>query len=171
MAHFLIRLGLSIMQNWMTRHKICSSLIHTPLVGIKQSHLLNLNSQIACFIHKIEWIQLLKKPKNIADWCHTLKEFNDYLSASAIDLKKFQDLYGIPYFDLTNQEEELKSGSTKIEFKYTLSDNPGNPFSFLCSYSSWRINQCWGHERFSELKLLDIFNLNMFHDYWKLCNV
>ena len=130
MAHFLIRLGLSIMQNWMTRHKICSSLIHTPLVGIKQSHLLNLNSQIACFIHKIEWIQLLKKPKNIAHWCHTLKEFNDYLSASAIDLKKFQDLYGIPYFDLTNQEEELKSGSTKIEFKYTLSDNPGNPFSF-----------------------------------------
>ena len=122
--------GLSIMQNWMTRHKICSFLIHTPLVGIKQSHLLNLNSQIACFIHKKEWIQLLKKPKNIAHWCHTLKEFNDYLSASAIDLKKFQDLYGIPYFDLTNQEEELKSESTKIEFKYTLSDNPSNPFSF-----------------------------------------
>ena len=117
-------------QNLMTRHKICSFLIHTPLVGIEKSHLLNLNSQIACFIRKKEWIQLLKKPKNIAHWCHTLEEFNDYLSASTIDLKKFQDLYGIPYFDLTNQDEELQSGSTKIEFKYTLSDNPGNPFSF-----------------------------------------
>ena len=28
------------------------------------------------------------------------------------------------YFDLTNQEMELKSGSTKIELRYTLSGNP-----------------------------------------------
>ena len=53
-----------------------------------------------------------------------VKAFNDYLSGPTIDLKSFQDLYGILYFDLTNQAEELKSGSTKLELKYTLSGNP-----------------------------------------------
>lgn len=36
------------------------------------------------------------------------KGFNGYLSGPTISLRSFQDLYGILYFDLTNQEEELK---------------------------------------------------------------
>ena len=52
------------------------------------------------------------------------KGFNSYFTSPTIDLKSFKDLYGILYFDLTNQEMELKSGSTKIELRYTLSGNP-----------------------------------------------
>ena len=33
------------------------------------------------------------------------------------------------YFYLTNQEMELKSGSTKIELRYTLSGNPNAAYS------------------------------------------
>ena len=33
------------------------------------------------------------------------------------------------YFDLTNQEKELKSGSSKIELRYTLSGNPNAAYS------------------------------------------
>ena len=48
-----------------------------------------------------------------------VKGFNDYLSGPSIDLKSFQNLYGLLYFDLlTHQEEELKSGYTKLELKY-----------------------------------------------------
>lgn len=36
------------------------------------------------------------------------KGFNDNLSGPTIILRSFQDVYGILYFDLTNQEEELK---------------------------------------------------------------
>ena len=52
------------------------------------------------------------------------KGFNSYFTSPTIDLKSFVDLYGMLYFDLTNQEKELKSGSTKIELRYTLSGNP-----------------------------------------------
>ena len=33
-------------------------------------------------------------------------------------------LYGILYFDFTNQEKGWRTGSTKLEFKYLLSGNP-----------------------------------------------
>ena len=52
------------------------------------------------------------------------KAFNDYLSGQFIDLKSFQELYGILYFDLRHQEEELKSRATKLELKFSLSGTP-----------------------------------------------
>ena len=52
------------------------------------------------------------------------KDFNTYYTSPTISLKSFKDLYGLIYFDLRNQEEEIKSGSTKIQFIYQLSGNP-----------------------------------------------
>ncbi|KAL9954669.1 hypothetical protein ACROYT_G042234 [Oculina patagonica] len=57
------------------------------------------------------------------------KDFNAYYTSPTITLKSFQELYGLIYFDLRNQEEEIKSGSTKIEFRYNLSGNPNANYS------------------------------------------
>ena len=48
------------------------------------------------------------------------RDFND-LTRLTIDIDLFQNPFGVLYFDLRNQKEELKSGSTKLELKYTLS--------------------------------------------------
>ena len=58
-----------------------------------------------------------------------VKGFNYYLSGPTIDLRSFQNLYGLLYFDLTRQEEEPKSGTTKLELKYTLSGNTNAEYS------------------------------------------
>ena len=57
------------------------------------------------------------------------KDFNAYYTSPTITLKSFQLLYGLIYFDLRNQEEEIKSGSTKIQFSYNLSGNPNANYS------------------------------------------
>ncbi|KAL9968942.1 hypothetical protein ACROYT_G021094 [Oculina patagonica] len=57
------------------------------------------------------------------------KDFNAYYTSPTITLKSFQELYGLIYFDLRNQEEEIKSGSTKIQFIYNLSGNPNANYS------------------------------------------
>ena len=57
------------------------------------------------------------------------KKFNAHFTSPLISLKDFQSLYGILYFDLTNQEMELKSGSTKFELRYSLSDTPNAPYN------------------------------------------
>ena len=57
------------------------------------------------------------------------KEFNAHFTSPLISLKDFQSLYGILYFDLTNQEMELKSGSTKIELRYSLNDTPNAAYN------------------------------------------
>lgn len=38
-------------------------------------------------------------------------------------------LYGILYFDFTNQEKGWRTGSTKLEFKYLLSGNPNATYN------------------------------------------
>ncbi|KAL9969366.1 hypothetical protein ACROYT_G021574 [Oculina patagonica] len=57
------------------------------------------------------------------------KDFNAYYTSPTITLKSFKELYGLIYFDLRNQEEEIKSGSTKIQFIYNLSGNPNANYS------------------------------------------
>ena len=52
------------------------------------------------------------------------KQFNFFFTSPTITLKTFQELYGILYFDLTAQETEVKSGSVKIQLKYSLKANP-----------------------------------------------
>lgn len=50
--------------------------------------------------------------------------FVSHVTSPSIDMDTFKDLYGLIYFNLTNQEEEMKTGSTKIDFRYTLSNTP-----------------------------------------------
>ncbi|KAL9975788.1 hypothetical protein ACROYT_G012984 [Oculina patagonica] len=57
------------------------------------------------------------------------KDFNAYYTSPTITLESFKELYGLIYFDLRNQEEEIKSGSTKIQFSYKLSGNPNANYS------------------------------------------
>ena len=52
------------------------------------------------------------------------KQLNYHLSGSLIDKTTFRNLYGLLYFDLTNQNEMMKSGSTKLEFRYQLDSAP-----------------------------------------------
>lgn len=56
------------------------------------------------------------------------KQFNSYFTAPIIDVESFKNLYGILYFDLTNQESSMKNSETKIEFRYTLNDAPNAEF-------------------------------------------
>ncbi|PFX29617.1 Pulmonary surfactant-associated protein D [Stylophora pistillata] len=48
---------------------------------------------------------------------------NNLLLGPAIDLKQFQDLYGILYFDLTKQTPELLTRTTGLEFEYSLNNS------------------------------------------------
>lgn len=67
--------------------------------------------------------------KAYRDLIEYTKGFNDHLSGPTIDLKSFQNLYGILYFDLTHQEEELKEGDTKLELSYQLNGGPDADYS------------------------------------------
>ena len=62
--------------------------------------------------------------RTLTDLLEYNKASDDYLTSPTINLKSFQELYGILYFDLRHQEEELKSGSTKLELKFQLSGVP-----------------------------------------------
>ena len=53
-----------------------------------------------------------------------VKFLSNNLFASTIDLKKFQDLYGIFHFDLTRKEEDIQKFTTGLDFEYSLNDTP-----------------------------------------------
>lgn len=61
------------------------------------------------------WSDLLEYGKFVGN-------FNMF--GSAIDLKRFQDLYGIFYFDLTRKEEDIQKFTTGLNFEYSLNDTP-----------------------------------------------
>ena len=50
--------------------------------------------------------------------------YNDVLSGPIIDRAKFQKLFGILYFDLRNQREDVKDSVVALTFKYQLTGNP-----------------------------------------------
>lgn len=66
----------------------------------------------------------MEPDKEVVGAYHTLmrysRQFNDILSRPSIDVNYFKKFCGILYFNLTNQEEELEAGSTKLEFKLLL---------------------------------------------------
>ena len=52
---------------------------------------------------------------------------NDFLTGSIINRANFRNLFGILYFDLRNQDEDIKNGAVSLNFKYELNgDNPTN---------------------------------------------
>ena len=53
-----------------------------------------------------------------------VKFVGNNLFGSTIDLKRFQDLYGILYFDLTRKEEDIQKFTTGLNFEYSLNETP-----------------------------------------------
>ena len=46
--------------------------------------------------------------------------YNDFLSGSLIDRANCQNLFGIIYFDLRDQEEDTKNSLVSLTFRYEL---------------------------------------------------
>ena len=54
--------------------------------------------------------------------------YNDFLSGPLIDRANFRNLFGLIYFDLRNQEEDVKDSVVSLTFRYEL--NGGNPGAY-----------------------------------------
>ena len=53
--------------------------------------------------------------------------YNDFLTGPLIDRLNFRQLFGLIYFDLRNQEEDVKDSVVSLTFRYELNgDNPTN---------------------------------------------
>lgn len=60
------------------------------------------------------------------------KLFNDLLTGSQLTIDNFGNVYGLLYFDLRNQQTELKSATTKLSFRYTLNGAPNADYLLYC---------------------------------------
>ena len=54
---------------------------------------------------------------------------NDYSGDTLINRANFINIFPFVYFDLTKQPTDIKDGSTKLTFKYTLSDTTATNYS------------------------------------------
>ena len=54
--------------------------------------------------------------------------YNDFLSGPLIDRANFRNLFGMIYFDLRNQEEDVKDSVVSLTFRYEL--NGANPTNY-----------------------------------------
>ena len=68
--------------------------------------------------------------------------YNDFLSGPLIDRANFRNLFGMIYFDLRNQEEDVKDSVVSLTFRYEL--NGGNA-------TGYTLNALVLHEREIEL--------------------
>ena len=50
--------------------------------------------------------------------------YNDFLSGSIIDRTNFKNLFGVLYFDLRNQSEDIKDSVVALTLRYQLTGNP-----------------------------------------------
>ena len=55
--------------------------------------------------------------------------YNDFLSGSLIDRTNFRNLFGLLYFDLRNQEDDLKDSVVSLTFRYQLTGNPAGNYT------------------------------------------
>ena len=51
--------------------------------------------------------------------------YNDVLSGPIIDRTNFRNLFGLLYFDLRNQRDDVKDSVVSLTFRYQLTGNPG----------------------------------------------
>ena len=68
--------------------------------------------------------------------------YNDFLSGLIINRENFDKLFGMIYFDLRNQEEDVKDSVVSLTFRYELNGAPG---------AGYTINALVLHEREIEL--------------------
>ena len=55
--------------------------------------------------------------------------YNDFLSGSIIDRTNFKNLFGILYFDLKNQEDDVKDSVVSLTFRYQLTGAPAGNYT------------------------------------------
>ena len=55
--------------------------------------------------------------------------YNDYLSGSLIDPDNFNKTFGVLYFDLRNQEEDLKDSVFALTFRYQMNGVPAGNYT------------------------------------------
>ena len=55
--------------------------------------------------------------------------YNDFLSGSIIDRTNFKNLFGLLYFDLKNQEDDVKDSVVSLTFRYQLTGNPAGNYT------------------------------------------
>ena len=55
--------------------------------------------------------------------------YNDFLSGSIIDRTNFRNLFGLLYFDLRNQEDDVKDSVVSLTFRYQLTGNPAGNYT------------------------------------------
>ena len=54
--------------------------------------------------------------------------YNDFLSGSIIDRTNFKNLFGLLYFDLRNQEADVKDSDVSLTFRYQLTGAPAGNY-------------------------------------------
>ena len=55
--------------------------------------------------------------------------YNDVLSGPIIDRTNFKNLFGLLYFDLRNQEDDVKESAVSLTFRYQLTGNPAGNYT------------------------------------------
>ena len=55
--------------------------------------------------------------------------YNDFLSGSIIDRTNFRNLFGLLYFDLRNQEDDVKDSVVSLTFRFQLTGNPAGNYT------------------------------------------
>ena len=55
--------------------------------------------------------------------------YNDVLSGPIIDRTNFKNLFGLLYFDLRNQGDDVKDSVVSLTFRYQLTDNPAGDYT------------------------------------------
>ena len=55
--------------------------------------------------------------------------YNDVLSGPIIDRTNFRNLFGILYFDLRNQSDDIKDSVVSLNFRYQLTGNPAGNYT------------------------------------------
>ena len=55
--------------------------------------------------------------------------YNDVLSGPVIDRTNFKNLFGVLYFDLRNQSEDIKDSVVALTFRYQLTGNPAGNYT------------------------------------------
>ena len=70
--------------------------------------------------------------------------YNDFPSGSIIDRTNFRNLFGLLYFDLRNQEDDVNDYVVSLTFRYQLTGNPA---------ANYTLNALVLHEKEIELTL------------------
>ena len=55
--------------------------------------------------------------------------YNDVLSGPIIDRTNFKNLFGVLYFDLRKQSEDIKDSVVALTFRYQLTGNPAGNYT------------------------------------------